>query len=139
MGDDKVRAICDEFWEWRMRQSPEFASYCGDQRYCHLLDETDTEAFLDYEVLIILLLSNEYIDIVFQHVQRRILNCFNFFFMFGNWIVDDNLLLNVWLEYRYISNTNISNMISVEGLITLQVEGCESESQLCQTSDVNIQ
>jgi hypothetical protein len=50
MGDDKVRAICDEFWEWRMRQSPEFASYCGDQRYCHLLEEADTKAFLGYEV-----------------------------------------------------------------------------------------
>lgn len=50
MGDAKVRVLCDEFWEWRMRSSPEFASYCGDQRFSHLLDEIDTEAFLGFQV-----------------------------------------------------------------------------------------
>nr|XP_022291917.1 uncharacterized protein LOC111103156 [Crassostrea virginica] len=49
MGDAKVRVLCDEFWEWRMRSSPEFASYCGDQRFSHLLDEIDTEAFLGFQ------------------------------------------------------------------------------------------
>ncbi|XP_011427109.3 uncharacterized protein [Magallana gigas] len=49
MADSDVRALCDEFWQWRMRQSPEFASFCGDQRYSHLLDEIDTKAFLSFE------------------------------------------------------------------------------------------
>uniref|UniRef100_A0A8W8JD75 DUF885 domain-containing protein n=1 Tax=Magallana gigas TaxID=29159 RepID=A0A8W8JD75_MAGGI len=49
MSDSDVRALCDEFWQWRMRQSPEFASFCGDQRYSHLLDEIDTKAFLSFE------------------------------------------------------------------------------------------
>lgn len=49
MTDSDVRALCDEFWQWRMRQSPEFASFCGDQRYSHLLDEVDTKAFLSFE------------------------------------------------------------------------------------------
>lgn len=48
--DDKVEKLCDEFWEWRMKESPEFASYCGDQRYCDLLDDIDTEAFKGFEV-----------------------------------------------------------------------------------------
>uniref|UniRef100_K1RLI4 Uncharacterized protein n=1 Tax=Magallana gigas TaxID=29159 RepID=K1RLI4_MAGGI len=49
MADSDVRALCDEFWQWRMRQSPEFASFCGDQRFSHLLDEIDTKAFLSFE------------------------------------------------------------------------------------------
>lgn len=48
--DDKVEKLCDEFWEWRMKESPEFASYCGDQRYCDLLDDIDTDAFKGFEV-----------------------------------------------------------------------------------------
>lgn len=48
--DDKVEQLCDEFWEWRMRESPEFASYCGDQRYCDQLDDIDTAAFQGFEV-----------------------------------------------------------------------------------------
>lgn len=47
--DDKVEKLCDEFWEWRMKESPEFASYCGDQRYCDLLDDIDTDAFKGFE------------------------------------------------------------------------------------------
>ncbi|XP_061176611.1 uncharacterized protein LOC133185430 [Saccostrea echinata] len=49
MEDAKVRALCDEFWQWRMRQSPEFASFCGDQRYSHLLDDIDPDNFEEFE------------------------------------------------------------------------------------------
>jgi len=41
----EVSALFEEFWEWRMRESPEFASYCGDHRYDDRLDDYSLDAF----------------------------------------------------------------------------------------------
>ena len=41
----EVTKLCEDFWAWRMRDSPEFATYCGNHDYDDKLDDVTTEAY----------------------------------------------------------------------------------------------
>ena len=41
----EVKKLCEDFWAWRMRDSPEFATYCGNHDYDDKLDDVTTEAY----------------------------------------------------------------------------------------------
>jgi hypothetical protein len=40
-----LNQIVDEFWEWRMKNNPEFASNIGDHRYTDRVEDYSLEAF----------------------------------------------------------------------------------------------
>ncbi|XP_041366602.1 uncharacterized protein LOC121381379 [Gigantopelta aegis] len=42
--DASVAALCDAFWEWRLKESPEFAAYCGVHDCDDLWDDTSENA-----------------------------------------------------------------------------------------------
>lgn len=39
----ELAALCDEYWEFRLRQDPVWATYLGDRRYDHLLPDLSAE------------------------------------------------------------------------------------------------
>ncbi|XP_053402915.1 uncharacterized protein LOC123549895 [Mercenaria mercenaria] len=43
-GNNEFDKIVDDFWEWRMKNNPEFASNVGDQRYTDRLEDYSLEA-----------------------------------------------------------------------------------------------
>nr|KAI8757212.1 CAunnamed protein product [Biomphalaria glabrata] len=43
--DDLVLSLCDEVWKWRLKESPEMASYCGIHEYDDLWDDISAEAY----------------------------------------------------------------------------------------------
>ena len=40
-----VQKVCDEFWSWRLKESPEFATFCGVHDYDDQLDDTSIEGY----------------------------------------------------------------------------------------------
>ncbi|XP_053402444.1 uncharacterized protein LOC123548403 [Mercenaria mercenaria] len=44
-GNEEFNKIVDDFWEWRMRNNPEFASNVGDQRYTDEVEDYSPDAF----------------------------------------------------------------------------------------------
>ena len=40
-----VENLCDEFWRWRLRESPEFATFCGVHDYDDQLDDTSVQGY----------------------------------------------------------------------------------------------
>ncbi len=38
-------SLCEEFWEWRLREWPEFATFCGIHKYDDRLNDHSEEAF----------------------------------------------------------------------------------------------
>ncbi|KAK0052526.1 hypothetical protein Bpfe_018110 [Biomphalaria pfeifferi] len=43
--DDLVLSLCDEVWKWRLKESPELASFCGIHEYDDLWDDISAEAY----------------------------------------------------------------------------------------------
>ena len=43
---DRLKELCDRFWEWRMKDTPEFSTFCGYHQYDHLLADMSEEAFI---------------------------------------------------------------------------------------------
>ena len=41
---EALKALLDEEWEWRLREFPTYATYVGDRRYNHRLEEMSLEA-----------------------------------------------------------------------------------------------
>src|SRR5687768_7608710 len=44
MSDADLRKIADDYWEAQMAASPVYATFVGDHRYDHLMDEASEEA-----------------------------------------------------------------------------------------------
>ncbi|XP_066294318.1 uncharacterized protein [Branchiostoma lanceolatum] len=42
---NRIAELCEEFWQWRMRESPEFATSTGCHTYDHLLDSHKPQAY----------------------------------------------------------------------------------------------
>ena len=42
--DASVTALCDAFWAWRLKDNPEFASYCGVHDRDDLWDDPSEHA-----------------------------------------------------------------------------------------------
>ena len=40
-----VKKLCDEFWTWRLKESPEFATFCGVHDYDDQLDDTSVSGY----------------------------------------------------------------------------------------------
>ena len=45
MAGVKLHGLCDEFWTWRMREWPEYASFCGDHQHDDRLNDHTEQAF----------------------------------------------------------------------------------------------
>lgn len=47
---ETVRSLLEEFWSWRLKQTPEFATFAGDKRYNNLLESwTETRFAADHK------------------------------------------------------------------------------------------
>ncbi|XP_064616842.1 uncharacterized protein LOC135480842 [Liolophura sinensis] len=44
--DPVVSALCEEFWEWRLSDSPEFASFCGEHKYDDRFDDVSEQNYI---------------------------------------------------------------------------------------------
>eukprot|EP00058_Branchiostoma_floridae_P023772 XP_002609262.1 hypothetical protein BRAFLDRAFT_86827 [Branchiostoma floridae] len=42
---NRIAELCEEFWQWRLRESPEFATSTGCHTYDHLLDSHKPQAY----------------------------------------------------------------------------------------------
>ncbi|GFN94217.1 hypothetical protein PoB_002072300 [Plakobranchus ocellatus] len=51
-GDEKVLALCDEIWKWRLKESPELATFCGFYQYDHLWDDISPQAYAKRESVV---------------------------------------------------------------------------------------
>ncbi|GFO11539.1 hypothetical protein PoB_003804400 [Plakobranchus ocellatus] len=45
LNDNKVLALCDEIWNWRLRESPELSTFCGLYHYEESWDDISSEAY----------------------------------------------------------------------------------------------
>jgi len=45
MHDSKVKELCEDFFEWRLREFPEFATFCGNHVKDGELNDHSAEAF----------------------------------------------------------------------------------------------
>ncbi|GFR96964.1 hypothetical protein ElyMa_002733500, partial [Elysia marginata] len=51
-GDEQVLALCKEIWEWRLKESPELATFCGFYQYDHLWDDISVDAYTKREICV---------------------------------------------------------------------------------------
>lgn len=51
--DTAVLDLCAEVWQWRLKESPELASFCGFHQYDDIWDDISEEAYIQREVRII--------------------------------------------------------------------------------------
>lgn len=51
-----VLSLCDEFWQWRLNESPELATQCGLHQYDDRWDDLREEAYINREVLLLFII-----------------------------------------------------------------------------------
>ena len=44
--EEAVLSLCHDFWQWRLRESPELASFCGFHQYDDMWDDISEEAYV---------------------------------------------------------------------------------------------
>jgi len=45
MADSDVLSLCEEYFEWRLKEYPEFSTFCGQHDHDDRLNDHSSEAF----------------------------------------------------------------------------------------------